>query len=345
MPRIDVHNHVIPTEVIDLFNADPAYGVSITDGEWRGVHHVPFQVGPSFYDVAAKLEQLDQAGIDAAVVSAPPPLFFYEQDGAVCERLCEVTNVGLAQFCASRSDRLQWLANLPMQDPDRAVGAYRTAITAGCAGAALGTSVAGTRLDDPSFERFWAVAAEAGLPVLLHPAFNEPHTGLNSWYLQNVIGNPFETTVAVERLLCAGVLTRNPALRLILVHGGGAFPYLLGRLRHARLVRPDLVDTPPDLLAPLSQLYFDSLTHDAEALRFLVTQVGEHHVVLGTDMPFDMAPQAPMADLEAALSEQVARCVAQETPAMLFPLKAEKATNQEALAGSTDDRRAGGTRW
>lgn len=320
MPSIDIHNHVIPSEVIDLLNSDTSFGVSIADGEWRGVHHVPFPMVPSFYDVAAKLAHLDRVGIDGAVISAPPPLFFYEQPGTAAGRLCEATNEGFARFCAAEPQRLQWLASLPIQDPDLAVDAYRAAIAAGARGAALGTSIAGRRLDQPEFARFWAVAGEIGLPVLLHPAFNEPHEALSTWYLQNVIGNPVETTVAVERLLCAGVLARNPGLRLILLHGGGFFPYQMGRLRHARGVRPDLQQTPDDLLAPLDRLYFDTITHDAEALRFLVRQVGEANVLLGTDMPFDMAMQDPMNELRAAFPDDVVRRIAEVNPGALFSL-------------------------
>lgn len=320
MPITDVHNHVIPTEVIDLFNADPVFGVNIDDGQWVGVHHVPFAVVPEFYDVGAKLRRLDETGIDAAVISAPPPLFFYEVATGDAERLCAATNEGFAKFASGRPDRLGWLANLPIQDPDRAVETYRTAVAEGARGAALGTSVAGRRLDEPDFERFWAVANEIGLPVLLHPAFNEPHAGLKEWYLQNVIGNPLETAVAIERLLCAGVLHRNPELRLILLHGGGMFPYQMGRLRHARTVRPDLRDSPADILAPMSRLYFDTITHDTTALRFLESQVGEAHVVLGTDMPFDMAPNDPMAEVRGAFGPDSVQRITVENPEKLFPV-------------------------
>lgn len=318
MSSLDVHNHVIPTEVIDLLNSEASFGVSITDGEWRGVHHVPFPMVPSFYDVSAKLEHLDRVGIDGAVISAPPPLFFYEQAGSSSGKLCQTTNQGFARFCAANPERLQWLASLPMQDPDLAVDVYRAAVAAGARGAALGTSIAGRRLDEPEFERFWSVASEIGLPVLLHPAFNEPHEALSKWYLQNVIGNPVETTVAVERLLCAGVLVRHPGLRLILLHGGGFFPYQMGRLRHARSVRSDLQETAVDLLGPLDRLYFDTITHDAEALRFLVRQVGEGNVLLGTDMPFDMAMQDPMNELRSAFPEDVVRRIAEDNPGALF---------------------------
>jgi aminocarboxymuconate-semialdehyde decarboxylase len=318
---VDVHNHVMPTEALDLLNAEPSYGVTISpEGEWQGVHHVPFTVVDSFRDPEAKLAQMDALGIDVAIESVPPPLFFYEVSPAEGERLCEATNEGLARFCERSPERLHWLANLPMQDPDLAVTAYRRALADGCIGAALGTSIAGRRLDHPEFSEFWATAEQAGRPVLLHPAFNEKHEALSDWYLQNVIGNPLETTVVVERLLCAGVLADHPGLRLVLLHGGGYIPYQIGRLRHARTVRPELAQTPADLLAPFGQLFFDTITHDLEALRFLVRRVGADHVVLGTDLPFDMALQTPMETLRQALADDELRRVTQQTPADLFGL-------------------------
>lgn len=318
MPVTDVHNHAMPMDVLELFEHDPSFGVSVAGGTWDGVHHGPFPVVASFHDVDAKLADLDRVGIEAAILSPPPLLFFYEIDGPESERVCVATNAGMADMCARSGGRLTWLANLPVQDPDRAVDSYRAAVGDGARGAALGTSVAGRRLDEPDFERFWAVAAEIGLPVLLHPAFNEPHAALEPWYLQNVIGNPVETTLAAQRLLCAGVLDRYPALRLVLLHGGGFLPYQLGRLRHARAVRPELADTPADVLGGLSQMYFDTITHDDEALRFLVSQVGEDHVLLGTDMPFDMAMQTPMESLGAALPEDVVRRVSVDNVDAVF---------------------------
>ena len=141
-------------------------------------------------------------------------LFFYEVSSDLGAQLCEAANDGMAKLCAVHPDRLRWLANLPMQDPPRAVAVYRAALAQGCVGAAIGTSIAGQRLDEPVFEEFWAAAEQAGRPVLVHPAFNEPNASLEPYYFQNVIGNPLETTVMVERMICAGVFSVHPELRL-----------------------------------------------------------------------------------------------------------------------------------
>ena len=300
--NIDVHNHVIPEEALDLLRRTPSYGVELAGDEWRGVHHVPFTVVASFREPLAKLAQLDEKNIDGAIVSCPPPLFFYEVDQAAGEELCAASNEGMAAFCRARPDRLRWLANLPLQAPDAAVAAYRGAVADGCVGAAVGTSIAGRRLDEPEYEGFWAAVEELGHPVLVHPAFNEFHAALGQYYLQNVIGNPLETTVMVERMMCAGVLARHPGIRLILLHGGGYVPYQAWRLAHASGVRAEIAIDADEVRRAFGQLYFDTITHDVETLRFLASRVGVDHVMLGTDLPFDMAMATPIETMREAFS-------------------------------------------
>lgn len=319
---VDVHNHVVPSEVLELLRGDPSYGVTIVGDEWHGGHHVGFPVVPSFYDPAAKVADLDERAIDRAVVSCAPPVFLYDAPASRAEQLCEAANAGMAAFCRYRPERLAWLAQLPMQAPLRAAEIFAQAVASGAVGAAVGTSIAGLRLDEPAFEVFWDAADAISRPVLLHPAFNEPNAALDAYYLQNVIGNPLETTVAVERLICAGVLARHKGVRLVLVHGGGYLPYQLGRLAHACGVRKEIEISSGDVWADVAQLYFDTITHDRAALSYLVSKMGRDHVLLGTDMPFDMATPSPVKTLRATLDAAGFRAVAEANADRLFPFGA-----------------------
>lgn len=317
---IDVHNHVIPDAVLRLGEQDSRLGISASDGVFRSPHHVPFPLLPAFHLPPEKMADLASRDLWGAVISPAPVLFGYDLPTDAAISLCEASNEGMAGFCAHAPDRLHWLANLPMQAPGLAAGMYAEAVAAGAVGAAIGTSIAGRRLDEADFETFWAQANAIARPVLIHPAFNCSHPALSQWYLQNAIGNPLETTIAVERLICAGMLARHPQVRLLLMHGGGFLPYQTGRLVHARSVRPELAGAPVNAWDFFGQLYFDTITHDAAALRYLVERVGLEHVVLGTDLQFDMALAAPVATLAEALTEAQIQAVAVTNPRQLFGL-------------------------
>jgi aminocarboxymuconate-semialdehyde decarboxylase len=315
-----VHNHAIPERAIELAGRDSRYGASVSNGRWRGGVHVEFDLAQSFVDPDAKLAELESKELEAAVLSVAPPLFYYHVDADAGEAMARAVNEGMAEMASTSPDRLRWLASVPLQAPDRALDVLEDAVAAGCVGVEVGTAVApDRRLDAPELEPFWAAAERLGLPVTLHPAYNAPHPGLDSFYLDNVIGNQLETTVAIERLICAGVLDRHPGLSVVLVHAGGYFAWQAGRLRHARTVRPELAESPPDPWSYLPQLWFDPITHDRDALRHLVERVGAGNVVMGTDLPFDMATPEPMEDLRAATDEQTAAAIAVDNPAALYP--------------------------
>jgi aminocarboxymuconate-semialdehyde decarboxylase len=317
---IDVHNHVIPEPAVELLRVDPVYRVTVEGDMVSGGNHPPFRLDRAFHDTAAKLDELDGKRIDAAVLSVSPTVFYYEVPTAPGEAMARAVNEGLAAMCVRAPDRLSWMAHVPLQDPELSARLLEEAAEAGAVGVEIGTSIAGARTDEVRFEPFWATAERLELPVMFHPAYNEPHRGLDPYYLQNSIGNMLETTIAAERLICAGVLDRHPDLRVLLLHSGGYFPYQAGRLRHAGTVRPELDEVDP--WSYVGRLWFDTITHDAQALRYLVDRVGAEHVVLGTDLPFDMAPPDPVAELTDALGAELATRIGEENPARLFRIGA-----------------------
>jgi aminocarboxymuconate-semialdehyde decarboxylase len=317
--RWDVHNHAVPRAAVELLRGAEGYPIRV-EGAFMEADRVRAKLTPVFLEPAAKLEQLERAGLEAAVVSGSPALFAYEVDAKRGAALCRAVNAGLAELCAFDRARLRWVAHLPLQDSEAAATLLVEAAEAGAVGAQIGTSVAGTPLADADLDPLWAAAAERDLPLMLHPAYNSPHPGLVGYHLQNAIGNQLETTVAAERLIVTGVLARHPRLRLLLVHAGGYLPWQGGRLRHAATVRPELADAPPDPFAYFGRIVVDTITHDAAALRFLVERVGPDNVAMGTDLPFDMATPEPVAALEEAVDKATARRIMEETPRRLFGL-------------------------
>jgi aminocarboxymuconate-semialdehyde decarboxylase len=317
--RWDVHNHAVPSQAVELLRTSDGYPVKV-EGDFMEADRVRAELTPVFLDPAAKLEQLARVGLDAAVVSGSPALFAYEADAERGAQLCRAVNRGVAEFCGFDPARLRWLAHVPLQAPDPAAELLPEAADAGAVGAQIGTSVAGTPLADAGLDPVWRAAEQHDMALMLHPAYNNAHPGLEGYHLQNAIGNQLETTIAAERLIVTGVLDRFPRLRLLLVHAGGYVPWQAGRLRHAAAVRAELAASPPDAYAYFGRIFVDTITHDTAALRFLVERVGAENVAMGTDLPFDMATPDPVGALEKAVDEETARRVMEETPARVFKL-------------------------
>ncbi len=312
---------MIPERALALLRKNPVYEVRLKGRHWSGGLHVDFEIVSPFVEPEAKLVELESKGLGGAIVSVAPPLFYYHLDSAAAtEAIARATNQGLSDFCTFSPDRFHWLATVPMQEPRRAVAMLEEALVEGAVGVEVGTSIAGRRLDHAEFEPFWSAVERAGVPVTLHPAYGAHNPALDDYYLENVLGFPFETTITIERLIVAGVLDRHPDLRLVLVHAGGYFPFQAGRLRHACTVRPELEDAPPDPWAYRDRIYFDIITHDAEALAYVIDRAGPAQVVLGTDLPFDMAVADPISLLAEATTGERLRMIAEENPASLYGL-------------------------
>ena len=127
-----------------------------------------------------------------------------------------------------------------MQAPKLAADELRHAVrTLGLRGAQIGSNIAGKNLDDPELEPVWATAAELGAFILVHPINVAGMDRLSSYYLNNLIGNPLDTTIAAACLVFSGVLERYPSLKICLAHGGGFVPYQAGRFVHGWHVRKE----------------------------------------------------------------------------------------------------------
>jgi aminocarboxymuconate-semialdehyde decarboxylase len=316
--NIDVHNHAFPESVIRLLEHDPQYGLSVKGRQVSTVNYPDFTLSDSLFDPAAKLVELTAHGLDAAVVSVQPRLLAYHVEVEPGELMARTVNQGLREFCEYDRDHLRWMASVPLQSPERSAYLLRQAARDGAVGVEIATSVAGRPLDEADLEPFWAAAEELRLPIFIHNAYNTRIPSLQRYFLMNVIGNLLETTICAERLVCSGVIGRFPGLRLVLAHAGGYFPFQAGRLRHATTVRKELSEAPRDPWAFVGRFIFDTITHDRQALAYLVSRVGVENVVMGSDLPFDMATPEPLAALREAVNAEAARTIAEVTPAQLY---------------------------
>ena len=298
--RIDIHNHVIPSRfVMQVEKAPATFQARVEDtGDARKVVHDQGYVYPlfdEFYDPEAKLASMDRKGIDIAVISPAPPMFYYWADADLALTAAGLVNDGVADMVAAKPARLRGMATLPMQHPDAAIAEMERVVRDyGFKAIEIGTSIEGEQLAEARFRPILRRAQELGLFVFAHPYYVGAKAGLEDYYLTNLIGNPLDTAVMVANLICSGALDELPDLKICLAHGGGFLPYQIGRLVHGHKVRSEThrhTGTSP--LTLLRRFYFDSLVFEPRALRYLIDLVGADHICLGTDAPFDMGDEAP----------------------------------------------------
>src|SRR5258706_5569706 len=236
------------------------------------------------------LRRMDEQGIDMEALSINPNWYAAERDLAA--EVIRIQNERLAELCASQPDRFVAFASVALQHPDLAVQQLEHAVKKlGLRGAGVGGSVNGQELSDAKFHPFWAKAEELGVLVFLHPQGTaELKSRLaGNGGLENTVGNPLETTLALSHLIGEGTLDRFPGLKLCAAHGGGYLPSYAPRSDHICLTFPDRCTAVQLKKKPteyLKQLYFDALVFTPEALRHLVAQVGSSQIVMGTDYPF-----------------------------------------------------------
>jgi aminocarboxymuconate-semialdehyde decarboxylase len=278
---IDVHSHCQIREALDLMGAESRAIIGQVNG-------APNQL----IVIADRLAQMDAMAIDMEVLSINP--FWYRKDRDAAAQIVKLQNEKLAELCAAHPDRFAAFASLALQYPDLAVTQLEEAVKKlGLRGAAIGGSVAGEDFANPKYHPVWAKAEELGAVLFVHPQ-STPELAKrfqgNGW-LSNTIGNPLDTTIALQHLIFEGTLDRFPGLKVLAAHGGGYLGSYAPRSDHACFVAPPGQCNPEIKLKKkpteyLTQLHFDALVFTPEALRHLVAQVGASQVMLGSDHPF-----------------------------------------------------------
>lgn len=278
-------------------------------GDWHR------RVFPQPCDVAAKLASMDAAGIalTALSINDPGPEWFGREAPAVA-RLC---NDGIAALVRQHPTRFLGLCVLPWSDVPACLAELdRCAGPLGMKGLLLYTNLAGRFPDEPEFRPVLARAAQLGLPVLLHPAKSVMLEAVKAYDMTSTLGNMFEDTLALTRLILSGTLDELPELELVCPHLGGALPFLLGRLEHQLQVLkrgPRLPRPPRDYLR---RVWFDVVSPLPEAIRFAHELLGPDRLLFASDHPW-VEPavilqalqdaRLPAGDVDAILSGNARR--------------------------------------
>jgi aminocarboxymuconate-semialdehyde decarboxylase len=319
--KIDLHTHILPRDWPDL---DAKYGYG---GFIRLDHYKPCcarmmigdrvfrEITDNVWDPKRRIEECDREKISMQVLSTVPVMFSYWAKAADALDLSRRLNDHIAGVVRNHPGRFAGLATIPLQDPDLAAGELERCVRElGLRGAQIGTHVDANphsgridtlNLDNASLQPVWNAAEQLGAAIFVHPWDMFGKERMPKYWLPWLVGMPAETSLAICSMIFGGVFDRFPKLRVAFAHGGGAFPFTIGRIEHAFHVRPDLVSmenktNPRKYLARAdkqkitpARFYVDSLVHDAEALRLLLNLFGAERVALGSDYPFPLGEAHP----------------------------------------------------
>jgi aminocarboxymuconate-semialdehyde decarboxylase len=292
---IDIHAHIYCPEAEALAATAPAYAAQAANqqrrlGEAAARRNAEMFTNllPRLTSAAPRLADMDAMGVDLQVLSPSPTQYHDWAEADVAARLAQLQTGAVARLVAEAPERFAGLGAVALQHPELAVRQLEAIASVGLKGAQISTRIASRDLSDPAFEVFWKRAAELGMVIFIHPYGCTLEERLAPGYLSNVIGQPIETTLALSHLIGAGVLDRNPALKLCAAHGGGYLPVYAERSDHAWQVRPEAATTPEPPSAYLRRIAYDSLVYTPAAVAALVRHVGASQVMLGSDYPFDM---------------------------------------------------------
>ena len=245
-----------------------------------------------------RLADMDSLGVDVHVVSPYVGFYNYHLPVEVARATSAETNDEIAGMIEAWPERFAGLGTLPMQDVKAAIGEMERCMTRlGLKGVEINDHINGRTLEEPEFRPFWKAAQALGALVFFHQGGDTVVTPRSARYhLPNSIGNLADRAVTFATLVSGGVMDEFPDLKICLGHGGGYTCFGIGRMDHGWQVRSEArvhITQPPSTY--LRRFYYDCIVYTEPALRFLIDSVGADRVVFGTDWPYDMALDWPVA--------------------------------------------------
>lgn len=218
---IDFTAHIIPSSI--LKNIDTLeFGRQFPPSKWFPLDQA---------DPEARIRIMKKFGIDMQVLSLSSPILTGTKPKEAI-KICGMFNDDVAEMCERYPDRFQGLAAVPLFDVEDGVEELKRSISQlGLKGVMVGTNFSGRMLDVPDCRPFLSEVARHGIPLFIHPMPWKSYGAAEEYRLMHVLGWPFDTTIAMARLIFSGTLDRYPSLRVVTHHLGASLPYLAGRMR------------------------------------------------------------------------------------------------------------------
>jgi aminocarboxymuconate-semialdehyde decarboxylase len=300
MLKIDMHTHILP-KTMPNWTKKFGYGKFIhlesnTDGSANMMQGGAFfrRIVENCWDESLRIKEYEQFNTQVQVVCTIPVMFSYWANPKDCAELSRFLNDHIAELVQQYPKHYIGLGTIPMQDTEEAIKELERIKAIGLVGIQIGSNINDNNLSEDEFFPIFEACSRLGLAVMIHPWQMMGFDSMKKYWLPWLVGMPAETSRAACSMIFGGVLERLPKLRVCFSHAGGSFLPTLGRIEHGFNCRPDLVaiDNPVNPREYVGKFWVDSITHDIDALKYILNMQGSKRVCLGSDYPF------PLGDLE-----------------------------------------------
>jgi aminocarboxymuconate-semialdehyde decarboxylase len=329
---IDVHAHYVPPVLLDeLEQRGKDFGIH--------VHHAPgclcafhFEGGPKlrpFFPalvepIDARKKAMDRSCVQRQVLSTWTDIAAPHLDAVTATKWHGFLNGGLCKVCEVDPDRFSYLASLPVQDGEAAARVLEREVREnGAVGAVIAANCLDVNLGELRLDPLWETASALDVGIFIHPVQAVPQKRSAKFGLTQSVQYTMDSTMSAGSLIMSGVLDRYPKLRLLLSHGGGSLPYLIGRFdcmheRMDKVAQGDVAQHKPS--AYLRRFFYDTIVHDPGILHWLSTRVSVMRLVLGSDYSFPPADLDPIGTVRAAGFEDIeVAAILRDNALALFP--------------------------
>ena len=292
--RIDCQSHVFPSEYIEILAQNPHPPQVIRSGNESIVTYgdvQSFRLQDDAYNPKRKLKDMDDAGVDMALLSTniPPPCMLSPELG---NKGAQAINNAISELVEKHPNRFSGLACLPWQNPDEAISEMDRVEEMGFCGIMLYSHIGGKPVDSSQFESVFAHAGSLQLPIVMHPTVPTWGDAIKDHWMIGMMGLQVDNSFALLRLILSGILERLPNLQIVMPHVGGILPYMVGRIDHQTEVlgrgRENISKPPSEYLR---RIYLDTVSPSLLSLQYAYQFSGENYLLFGTDHPWVDMPR------------------------------------------------------
>jgi len=300
--KIDIHTHILPENLNDVtgqfidsrfLKIDP---IDETSAMLKKDGKSFRKVDCNCWNHQARINDCDYTKVNMQVLSTLPVLFCYWAKDDDCLALSQFLNDHIMQICRQEPQRFIGLGTIPMQNTDMAISEMERCVNElKFPGIEIGSNINGENLSSEKFQPIFEHAEKIGCSIFVHPWEMMGQANMEKYWLPWLLGMPAETSRAICSIIFGGVLEKYPDLKIAFAHGGGTFPFTIGRIDHGYKVRPDLcaIDNAKLPSSYLKHFYVDSLVHDEKSISFLLDKMGPEQIALGSDYPFPLGEHHP----------------------------------------------------